>query len=385
MKNQFAEIGFWLLLLLIILSVFGCATSPDKPPQTLPTPSPDKSRQPLPPPALPGQEKTKGKDPLSEVAERYRLKARENEKIGDLPRALRAWEIVKGILPGDEEAGGKTLKLKKQIPAIADQHFQKGLVLFRSHSYTLARKEFLFVLYLKPDHPEAIHYLKHKLAGEDFLLYPVKKGDTIRGVAAKFYEDPQKDFLIARFNDLKVDSQLEPPRVLRLPVLDSPSAKRPPLSPPTAVDLAPEMVLDFQDDLGKTKEAYRRGNYRESAALAEKIVVSEPENREYRELMNASYYELGTQLGREKKYDEALKAFHRVDSGYKDRDTQLIQNRKQLAEVHYLRGVKFFLEEEIESAIQEWEATLTLEPAHANAKKDIQNGRNLLQNLKKIK
>ena len=145
------------------------------------------------------------------------------------------------------------------------------------------------------------------------------------------------------------------------------------------------MVLDFQDDLGKTKEAYRRGNYRESAALAEKILVYEPENREYRELMNASYYELGTELGQEKKYDEALKAFQRVDSGYKDRDPQLAQNRKQLAEVHYLRGVKFFPEEEIESAIQEWEATLKLEPAHANAEKDIQNGRNLLQNLKKIK
>ena len=107
MKNQFAEKGFWLLLLLIILSVIGCATSPDKPPQTLPTPSPDKSPQPLPPSALPGQEKTKAKDPLSEVAEQYRLKARENEKIGDLPGALRAWEIVKGILPDDEEAGGK--------------------------------------------------------------------------------------------------------------------------------------------------------------------------------------------------------------------------------------------------------------------------------------
>ncbi len=90
----------------------------------------------------------------------------------------------------------------------------------------------------------------------------------------------------------------------------------------------------------------------------------------------------GTRLGRDKKYDEAVKAFLRVDSGYKDGDIRLVQNRKQLAEVHYLRGVKLFIDEEIESAIEEWEATLTLEPAHANAKKDIQNGRNLLQNLK---
>jgi hypothetical protein len=56
-----------------------------------------------------------------------------------------------------------------------------------------------------------------------------------------------------------------------------------------------------------------------------------------------------------------------------------------LAEAHYIKGVKFFVEEDVEGAIQEWETTLSLEPNHPKAKKDIENARKLLQNLEKIK
>jgi tetratricopeptide (TPR) repeat protein len=56
-----------------------------------------------------------------------------------------------------------------------------------------------------------------------------------------------------------------------------------------------------------------------------------------------------------------------------------------LAEAHYIKGVKFFIEEDIEKAIQEWETTLSLEPDHPKAKKDIENARQLLQKLEKIK
>jgi tetratricopeptide (TPR) repeat protein len=124
--------------------------------------------------------------------------------------------------------------------------------------------------------------------------------------------------------------------------------------------------------------------YRESAGLAEKALQYDPANKEGLELMNASYYQLGRQLGQEKKYHEAVEALRRVDSGYKDVGIQLAQNRKQLAEAHYIKGVQFFIGEEIEKAIQEWEATLTLEPKHPKARKDIGNARNLLHNLEKV-
>jgi tetratricopeptide (TPR) repeat protein len=59
--------------------------------------------------------------------------------------------------------------------------------------------------------------------------------------------------------------------------------------------------------------------------------------------------------------------------------------KKQLAGEHYLRGVKYFTDEELDKAIKEWETTLTLDPNHPKAKKDIENARALLQKLKEIK
>ena len=57
---------------------------------------------------------------------------------------------------------------------------------------------------------------------------------------------------------------------------------------------------------------------------------------------------------------------------------------KKQAEVHYLQGVKHFLNEELNDAINEWEKTLTLDPEHEKAKNNIQNARSLLEKLKKI-
>jgi tetratricopeptide (TPR) repeat protein len=324
------------------------------------------------------------KDSFSGFPERYRLKAREDEKRGDLPKAIKGWEVVRSFLPTDPEARGKIAQLKAQISAAADKHFRKGVSYFRTHSYNSARKEFLLTLYLNPDHAEAIQYLKGKLVGEDFLAYEVKKGDTIKEVAQKIYKDPQKDFLIAYFNGLKIDGRIDPPMILKMPFLDIAPVKTTSIRSQRAPEPAPE-ILGIKEILEEARTTYEKGDYQESAARAEKVLKYDPANKEIHELMNASYYEWGKRLSRERKYHEALEAFQRVDPGYKDVNLQLAHNRKQLAEEHYLKGVKSFIEEDIESAIEEWETTLSLEPNHPRAKKDIENARNLLQKLEKIK
>ncbi len=59
--------------------------------------------------------------------------------------------------------------------------------------------------------------------------------------------------------------------------------------------------------------------------------------------------------------------------------------KKQLANSHYIKGVKYFTDEELDKAIKEWEETLDLDPNHPKAKKDIENARSLLQRLKEIR
>lgn len=371
MKSPLFRVQISILTFLAAAFIGGCATLPERP-QT--------------PVSSPGSEvKKEARDPLLALAESWRLKAREFEKNGDLPKALKALEIVNTLSPGDLGSGARIADLKNQISAAADRHFQKGLALFRNHSLALARKEFLAAIYLKPDHAEALHFLKEKLPGEDSVSYEMKNGETLRQVSQKIYGDPQKDFIIAYFNGLKGDGPIDFPRSLKIPLLSPVPQKGSPASAKGVVSPEYDKPPEIQAGLEKARGAYREHLYEESAALTEKILNADPTNREARELMNAAYYQWGKRLGQEKRYREAMEAFQRVDSGYKDTPVQIAQNRKEMAEAHYINGVKLFTQEEVEEAIQEWEAALTLEPKHPKAKKDIESARNLLQKLEKIK
>ncbi len=71
-------------------------------------------------------------------------------------------------------------------------------------------------------------------------------------------------------------------------------------------------------------------------------------------------------------------------------DTEMLDDlmasaKRQLAEVHYINGIKYFTEEKLDKAIQEWEETLKLNPQHPKAKGDMENAVRLLQKLKEIK
>ncbi len=367
MKNQFLRNIF--LMSLVAAFLAGCAILPAKWKEAPSPPPPEK-------PSVKG-----GENLPPGLSEHYPAKAREGEKEMDLPEALKK---VKNFPPPDPKRGEELVNGRKQIAAEAESHFQKGLASFQNRNSASARKEFLLTLFLNPYHPGALEYVKHKMAGEDSIAYEVKKGDTIKSVAGKIYNDPQKDFIIAYFNGLKIDTPLEPPMILTMPFFEPAAVKATSIpSKPTGSPIP--STISGKEILAKAHLNYDEANYGESTALAEQILQCDPANKESRELRNASLYQWGKQLSRQGKYHEALNAFRRVDLGYKDVSFHLAHNRRQLAEDHYKKGVKLFIEEEIERAILEWESTLALEPNHPRAKKDIENGRNVLQKLERVK
>lgn len=350
-------------LVLLVLVTFSCAAPPKKPIE----------------PTVPIE-----KDPFSIFLEECRSKAIDYEKNGELPKALQTWEIVNSFTPTDEEVVKRIADLKAKILTLANQHFKKALSYYQSNSIQAACKEFLIVLYYNPDHQEALNYLKHKLPGEDYTLYQVKGGDTLKEIAKKTFNDPKKDFLIAYFNDLRIDSKLVPGNTLRLPILESTTAKATIERKETTMD-AKEISADTRELLSKAQAYYKVKNYRETASISEKVLEYDPANKEAHHLINESYYQTGKLLIQGKKYQQAIDVFDRVDSGYKDVRESIAFAKKQLAGDHYLRGVKYFTDEELDKAIKEWEVTLALDPNHPKAKKDIENARSLLQKLKEIK
>jgi tetratricopeptide (TPR) repeat protein len=148
---------------------------------------------------------------------------------------------------------------------------------------------------------------------------------------------------------------------------------------------AKEILADTGELLSKAQAYYKVKNYRETASISERVLEYDPANREARNLINESHYQIGKSLSQGKKYQESLENFTRVDPGYKDIRESIAFAKKQLAGEHYLRGVKYFTEEDLDKAIKEWETCLALDPNHPKAKKDIDHANSLLQRLKEIK
>jgi tetratricopeptide (TPR) repeat protein len=315
---------------------------------------------------------------------------------------------VRAFLPEDQEAGGRVTALDNEIRSKADGHLRKGKERYREGKYGEARKEFLAALAYDPSLEEAAEYLKHRLARVDFQAYVTKEGDTPKSVAREIYKDPGKDFLVAYFNSLDAGAAFPPGTRLTLPLLDIPVAGGPRVparvntpvpfygpgptqAPPSMAGRAPTRppvgTAAPDESLDQAQASFRAGEYMKAAASAERVLAKSPGNREARELRNAAYYQLGTDSLRKQEYADALRMLRKVDASYKDQKELVAQVESRLrkeADSHYSAGLKRFLAEDLEGAVEEWETTLNLYPEHPKAKRDLQKARRLLEQVKAI-
>jgi hypothetical protein len=55
-----------------------------------------------------------------------------------------------------------------------------------------------------------------------------------------------------------------------------------------------------------------------------------------------------------------------------------------MAQIYYRNGVKDFINEDLESAIAEWEKALVCNPDHEKASENIDNARRLLEKIETL-
>ena len=354
-----------------------------------------------------------------------REKALDSENMGKYYTAMQLWKSLYYFNPKDSEAIQKITELNTLIHARADEHFKKGLVYHQHKSNRDARKAFLLTIYYNPEHQEALDYLKNKLPGDDYVLYETRQGDTLDSIAEEFYKDTGKDFLVAYYNDLENDEELNPGNVLKLPVLDFPEPEEParsqvkmtvempqtkeepaqPVSEKTLPDLKTPLeeipqdskqmaaitsnydteTVQKQNLLDEAIKLFESKKYNESVLVAETILEQDAENIDATEIVNASYYQMGKASSTTKNYEKAIKYYSLVDPEYKDVKRLKTDIEVKLAENHYLQGVKYFLKEEIVKAIHEWDIAVALNPDHTKAKSDMEQAKKILKQVEEIK
>lgn len=381
----------WMKSLALLLLLSGCAV-PATVRKEPPVPKPPEA---MPPPAEPPvvvKPAPRAEDPFAVFPEIFRGKAQSEERQGNLRMALLHWGVVRAFLPEDPEASGRVTALEREIRSVADGHLRQGKEKYREMKYEDARREFVAALTYDPFLEEAADYLKHRLARPDSRTYVTKEGDTPKSVAREIYNDPGKDFLVAYFNGLDAGASMRPGTRLTLPLLDIPmagTARGPvPAQPPVYVPAParpPARPAYPDDSLEKARASFRAGEYQKAAALAEQALERSPASREARDLRNAAYYQLGTDYLRKQEYANSLRMFRRVDASYRDQKDMVARVESRLrreAERHYAAGLKRFLAEDLEGAVQEWETTLKLDPAHPKAKKDMERARRMLEQVR---
>ena len=307
---------------------------------------------------------------LSEECEERALRY---EKNGELQKALYQLKIADALDPGNDQRVQRIVALKSEIAKRADVHFNRGVALNKKGRFKSAQKEFLITLRFDPHHEEALDYLKNRPANKGFVNYNVKKGDTFKSIASSVYRDPDMAFLVASLMGQSAADKPIPGSVINLPALRLDS-KRPP--------------MDVETRLSEARSFFRAKEYEKVLPTALEIPANDPENKEAVELKNASCFRMGKRLVLKRNYFESLEMFNKVDPGYEGIQEAIADVKGHItrqAEIHYRRGVKFFLNEELENAIIEWNKTLAQNPDHTKAKKDIEKARSLLLKLEQIK
>ncbi|UCF92178.1 MAG: LysM peptidoglycan-binding domain-containing protein [Desulfobacterales bacterium] len=306
------------------------------------------------------------------LAATFHARAVESEKRGEWQRALAYWKVVLALNPDDRATAAKITGIEATSQQRAENHFRLGLAYYKKDLLEAARREFLTALRYDPEQKAALNYLKNIATIQASTIYRVQEGDTFEKIAKKFYRDPAKDFLVAYFNNLDTSRPLSPGTVLQLPLLDE--------------DLSSPLV-DIEKELELARQLFLNKDYPKVLPITAKVLQYDRSNAEAVQLNNAANFQWAQSLQSRKKYVESLKLYKKLDPAYKGvmaamaEVTHILKNQ---AEQNYRIGVEFFLKEELDKAIEYWQKTHELYPAHPKAKNDIANARRLLEKLKEV-
>jgi tetratricopeptide (TPR) repeat protein len=386
----------------------------------------------------------------------FRSNAKAFEKQGELQQALLAWRTAARLAPDDPTIPAKIRTLEDRIADAVQAHFKSGIESYQAGDYAQARREFLTVLRLSPEHQKALYYLKIRLNGVDQPLYKVQRGDSFIKIATEHYKDPTKAYTIADFNGLDPDKPLLIDTPLLLPVL-KPEQLLPrkdldelmqraqsaldqkqyqealavcekireenPILPriqgladagrlglakqfieqkdyPAALEQLEQISPGFagrkqairkarryirrQAVDGKIRSAQARFDhhaYAGAIAICLEVLRREPNDVKAQALLHASRYRLGKQQLDQGKEALAIENLSTLGKDYHDTAQLLILAHARMnarAEEFYRKGVKYFLNEDLERAIESWKKALGLNPDHPKARQDMENALRLL-------
>jgi tetratricopeptide (TPR) repeat protein len=346
------------------------------------------------------------RDPL---AARHRQQAEALERDGQLRRAAEEWKIVLTITPGDARARESLRALQARIDQLVAERIDEGRKALARGVQVEARRKLLSALALDPSSRAAFEALQTDTREVEFISHTVRAGDTLASLAQRYYGDRSRSEVIWETNQLPPNPRLTPGATLKIPEIPGvpfvhPEARRPPPAvaaiptpdvprpgPAPTPGPAPatptpkeEYTSEVNPLLAEAREALERSDYADALGTVDKYLTSKPGDREGLTLKKQALYGQAKSQIEARQYPESIQSLTlltRLQPDYENASALLKQARMRLVEQHYTQGVRFYREEKLKEAIAEWRVVLEMDPAHANARRNIDQAERLLRGL----
>ena len=353
--------------------------------------------------------------PREELAAKLRAEAERLEREGEYRRALDQWKLALLVNPNDALARDGRSKLEGRIEQGVAQRINEGRAALQRGSHVEARRRFLAALALDPFNRVAFETLQNEVREVESISYTVRAGDTLAGIAQRFYGDRSRSEVIWETNQLPPNPRLTAGTVLKVPEIPGvpfvradpprrdplpPVAALPPAAgsaPPPAPGTAPGRSEAVRDEpappevnplLADAREALERNEYPAALAGLDRLLASTPSDKEGQDLRKVTLYRYGKAQFDQRLYDESyrtLTLLTKVQPNYEDSAKLLQQARTRAIDKHYSEGIKLYRDEKLREAIREWQVVLEFDSSHANAKKNIEQAERLLKGLEQRK
>jgi tetratricopeptide (TPR) repeat protein len=324
-------------------------------------------------------------------------KAATYESRGEWVEALREYKIALALSPQDREAHEGRRRAEERLGTLAEEQYIQGRRLYGEGKFSEARRRFLTALRLQQDHAGALETLtsRKRLPAQDYVVHKLQAGESLSKLAMNYYGDPSQFPIIAKFNQIPDAHLVSVGQELKIPVLAGPVKEIPGRKSPAVKEAEKEIPPGYWDWSSIEAEQAERSMPVEKAKAEEVDQI-------------ASYRELGGELFREGRYEEALFEFKKVLSVYPDDQLaadyaytasfalglSMFQSKDYLAardsfasalayridcrqshaflkesealykEMHYKRGIEYYGKEQLGEAIRAWEMVQRLDPTY---------------------
>jgi tetratricopeptide (TPR) repeat protein len=137
-----------------------------------------------------------------------------------------------------------------------------------------------------------------------------------------------------------------------------------------------------EEKLRLAQEQFKQGAHKDVILTCKLVLDEDPGNTKAQALSEAAHYTLGKQYLDQGEEILAMEMLKVLKPEYKDTAQLMAQAQGRLnarAEEFYRRGVKHFLNEELEEAVAAWQKALELNPRHPKARQDMDNALRLLE------